>query len=109
MASCWCDSCVLHASELKRSKTSGVDDDISLFTGMAEILCFVDVSENTALYDDAVFEALAEKPGEVDGCVDANSLVLKARVVACCDFRWMVVSEVVEDFFEPWVVGIEMG
>lgn len=53
---------------------------------MAEILCFVDVSENTALYDDAVFEALAEKPGEVDGCVDADSLVLETRVVACCDF-----------------------
>jgi hypothetical protein len=52
---------------------------------------------------------LAEKPGEIDGCVDANSLVLEARVVACCDFGWMVVSEVVEDFFEPWVIGVEMG
>jgi len=76
---------------------------------MAEIFGFIDVSYNSTLYDDAVFEALAEKPGEIDGCVDANSLVLEARVIACCDFGWMVVPEVVEDFFEPWVIGVEMG
>jgi hypothetical protein len=99
----------LHATELKRSETSGVDDDIGLFTRVAEKLGLVDVSENTALYDNAVLEALAEKPGEVDGCVDADSLVLETRVVACCYFGWMVVSEVVEYLFEPWVFGVEMG
>lgn len=109
MTSCWCDGCVLYASELERSETSGVNDDISLFTRVAEILGLVDMSENTALYDDAVFEALAEKPGEVDGGVDADSLILKTRVIACCDFGWVVVSEVVEYFFEPWVFGVEMG
>lgn len=36
------------------------------------------MGDDNALDDNAVLETLAEEPGEVNGCVDADALVLES-------------------------------
>lgn len=69
---------VRDAAELEGAEARRVDDDGGRLAGVAELLGLVDVGEDGALEDDAVLEALADEPWEVDGGVDADCRVFAA-------------------------------
>lgn len=64
---------ILDASKLERSQRSSVDDDVCRLAGVTERLCVANVRQDDSFEDDAVFEALADEPGEIDDGIDADA------------------------------------
>lgn len=66
-----------------------------------------DVGEYGSCKYGAVFEALGDKVGEVDCCVDANGCEGCCGVCTSRDFGFREDAEVGDDVFEPRVCGEE--
>lgn len=87
---------ILDASKLERSQGSSINDDVCRLAGVTEGLCVANVRQDDSFEDDAVFEALADEPGEIDDGIDAHAREFASRIVAWNDFVLAQFAEIRE-------------